>query len=123
VRKKTKTKKNKKRKKTKTLPTESDHPETEPMVEDSEESGSETESEEDEEDLDTILAKKHPEYKRAAKILEDLKAKFPQFNLNGDKNIWIIKPASMSRGRGILLFNNLVEIIDHTRGKDTQWIA
>ena len=30
----------------------------------------------------------------------------PQWHLN-TMNIWIIKPASMSRGRGIKTFNNL----------------
>lgn len=55
---------------------------------------------------------KHPEYKRAVKVLEDLKEKYPQFNLNGENNIWIIKPAGSSRGRGIVLYKQLVEILD-----------
>jgi len=29
----------------------------------------------------------------------------------------------MSRGRGIILFKNLVEILDHTGNKEAQWIA
>ncbi len=57
------------------------------------------------------------------KVLEQLKEKFPQFNMSGDKNIWIIKPAGSSRGRGILLFNSLVEIVDHVKSKEMQWIA
>jgi tubulin monoglycylase TTLL3/8 len=56
------------------------------------------------EDQDQIIASKNPEFKRAVKILEELKKKYPQFNLNGEKNIWIIKPAGSSRGRGIVLY-------------------
>ncbi len=55
-------------------------------------------------DQDNVIAKKNPEFKRAVKILEELKKKFPQFNLNGERNIWIIKPAGSSRGRGIVLY-------------------
>src|SRR5689334_21370915 len=36
---------------------------------------------------------------RVESILEEYKTKFPQFGLNGDKNIWIVKPAGLSRGR------------------------
>ena len=63
-------------------------------------------------DQDSAIAKKNPEFKRAIKILEELKKKFPQFNLNGERNIWIIKPAGSSRGRGIVLYKQLVEILD-----------
>ena len=63
-------------------------------------------------DQDNAIAKKNPEFKRAIKILEELKKKFPQFNLNGERNIWIIKPAGSSRGRGIVLYKQLVEILD-----------
>ena len=38
-------------------------------------------------------------------------------------NIWIIKPASMSRGRGIKTFNNLEEILDYVVGKNISWVA
>ena len=51
-----------------------------------------------------MIGSKHPEFRRAIKILEELKKKYPQFNLNGEKNIWIIKPAGLSRGRGIVLY-------------------
>lgn len=69
------------------------------------------------------IMNKHPEYKRALKILEGLKAKFPQFNLNGEKNIWIIKPAGSSRGRGIVLYKQLIEILDLCKQKESQYIA
>lgn len=75
------------------------------------------------EDQDQIIASKNPEFKRAVKILEELKKKYPQFNLNGEKNIWIIKPAGSSRGRGIVLYKQLVEILDLCKQKESQFIA
>ncbi|CAI2374863.1 unnamed protein product [Moneuplotes crassus] len=56
-------------------------------------------------------------------ICERLGQKFPQFHINGEKNIWIIKPAGLSRGRGIQVFSNLDDIIEYTRGKEKNWIA
>jgi tubulin monoglycylase TTLL3/8 len=52
-----------------------------------------------------------------------LKKKFPQFGLNGENNIWIIKPAGLSRGRGIVLYKQLVEILDLVKSKESQYIA
>ena len=74
-------------------------------------------------DSDQIIASKNPDFKRAIKILEELKKKYPQFNLNGEKNIWIIKPAGSSRGRGIVLYKQLVEILDLCKQKESQFIA
>ena len=46
-------------------------------------------------------------------IIERLKTKFIQYDLNGINNIWIVKPAGLSRGRGIEVFASLVEILDN----------
>ncbi|TMW58367.1 hypothetical protein Poli38472_009926 [Pythium oligandrum] len=62
----------------------------------------------------------------------------PQFHLNGggdlqstdpenkSRNVWIVKPAGMSRGRGIRVFNNLealLEYADVENHKECQWVA
>jgi len=90
---------------------------------DEEEKNEEAEEEEEEEnnelDTDLLIAAKHPEFKRAARILEDLKKKYPQYALNGERNIWIIKPAGSSRGRGIVLYKQLVEILDLCKSKES----
>lgn len=50
-------------------------------------------------------------------LLEEYEKRFPQFYLTGHNNIWILKPAGLSRGRGITCYNNLVEIQDHMKCK------
>ena len=60
---------------------------------------------------------------RVANVLEKLKQISPQYELNKFKNIWIIKPAGMSRGRGIKIFNNLTEIQDYSKYREQQYIV
>ena len=70
------------------------------------------ESDEEEDAIDKAIAKKFPEFKQCVQILQDLKDQYPQTGINGEQNIWIIKPAQSSRGRGIVLMKNLVEIME-----------
>ena len=55
-------------------------------------------------------------------VLENLAEKFPQTKINGMNNIWIVKPAGLSRGRGIKLFASYAEIIHHIKTRDFSWI-
>ena len=59
---------------------------------------------------------------KVAAILEKLKEKYPQFEINGTNNIWIVKPAGLSRGRGICCYNNLSEIIENSQ-KEGTWVV
>lgn len=43
--------------------------------------------------------------------------------MDGERNIWILKPAGSSRGRGIVLYKNLVEILDLCKDINTQYVA
>lgn len=46
-----------------------------------------------------------------------------EYHLNRE-NIWIVKPASRSRGRGIKAFSELDEILEYIIGRDDiQWVA
>lgn len=59
---------------------------------------------------------------RCLEICERLKKKFVQYDMNGTNNIWIVKPAGLSRGRGIEVFASLVEILDNCH-REGQWVA
>jgi tubulin monoglycylase TTLL3/8 len=54
---------------------------------------------------------------KAKDLLEELKKRFPQYAMNGTKNIWIVKPAGLSRGRGSQMFSDLKKLQDFIRGK------
>lgn len=54
--------------------------------------------------------------------LSKMHQKFPQYTINGKNSIWIVKPAGLSRGRGIRCHNNLVEIQDHIH-KEGTWVV
>lgn len=60
--------------------------------------------------------------KRVRQVLSELQLRFPQTDLNGKANIWIVKPAGLSRGRGIRCHSNLVEIQDHIQ-KEGTWVV
>lgn len=53
------------------------------------------------------------ELERNAEVIEQLRARSPQWDLDGVHNIWIVKPAGKSRGRGIGCFNSLADIRRH----------
>lgn len=97
--------------------------------------------------VDTIDEATVAEVVRLVKTLEKL---CPQFHINGgwdlspadenqqqqhkrdatlsskSLNIWIVKPAGMSRGRGIRVFNNLEQLLEYAdveNHKECQWVA
>ncbi|KRX02317.1 hypothetical protein PPERSA_09934 [Pseudocohnilembus persalinus] len=47
----------------------------------------------------------------------------PQYNMQGENNLWVIKPAGLSRGRGIRSFQDLEPIFEYVFSKDIQWVA
>ncbi|KAL4438623.1 hypothetical protein ABPG74_015521 [Tetrahymena malaccensis] len=60
--------------------------------------------------------------KLAQKYLEASKEYDPQYDLN-QKNLWIVKPAGLSRGRGIRAFDQLEPLLNYIMGKDVMWVA
>eukprot|EP00927_Polykrikos_kofoidii_P061652 TRINITY_DN56488_c0_g1_i1.p1 TRINITY_DN56488_c0_g1~~TRINITY_DN56488_c0_g1_i1.p1 ORF type:complete len:902 (+),score=145.78 TRINITY_DN56488_c0_g1_i1:46-2706(+) len=58
-------------------------------------------------------------------LLEPLRRLLPQFGIDGNQNIWVLKPAGKSRGRGIQLTARLEKVLDVGvgRGMEGRWIA
>ena len=50
-----------------------------------------------------------------APILEKLQNNFPQYAFSGDRNIWIVKPSGLSRGRGISCIDQLNDILSNIK--------
>lgn len=49
--------------------------------------------------------------KKAAKIISLITKFWPQIDIDGVLNIWIVKPGNKCRGKGIMLMNNIKDII------------
>ena len=48
-------------------------------------------------------------------ILDKISKNLPQFALEGSKNIWIVKPGGLSRGRGVHCIDQLNDILSNVR--------
>ena len=45
------------------------------------------------------------------KLLDEMREKYPQTDLNGYDNLWIVKPGGLSRGRKIRIFKEFQKIL------------
>ena len=62
-------------------------------------------------------------YKEKVKaLLQRTKEQFPQTEMNGFRNIWIIKPSGLSRGRGIKCADDLDDILNRVKSGANQFI-
>ena len=52
-------------------------------------------------------------------MLEKLRSKYPQTEMNGLNNLWIVKPGGLSRGRKIRIFKDFQKILDYAEVDST----
>jgi tubulin monoglycylase TTLL3/8 len=65
-------------------------------------------------------------YESAKRVLIDVRKFWPQIDLDGMKNIWIVKPGAQSRGRGIQLTDKLdkvIEKVNPTALKESRYVV
>ncbi|XP_029162007.1 tubulin monoglycylase TTLL3-like [Nylanderia fulva] len=65
-----------------------------------------------------VLASKH--------ILKKMRKHWPQIDMDGIMNLWILKPGNKSRGRGIVLMNKLEDVmakVNPTGKPDTRYVV
>lgn len=65
-----------------------------------------------------VLASKH--------ILKKMRKYWPQIDMDGVMNMWILKPGNKSRGRGIVLMNKLEDVVakvNPTGKPDTRYVV
>ncbi|NXC49838.1 TTLL3 monoglycylase, partial [Penelope pileata] len=62
---------------------------------------------------------------RGRSLLQDLAGRLPQLHMEGDCNIWILKPGAASRGRGIVCAARLDELLRLSSGnvREGRWVV
>ncbi|CAI8014663.1 Protein monoglycylase TTLL8 [Geodia barretti] len=64
--------------------------------------------------------------RKASDMLDELEKYLPQLYMDGVRNIWIVKPGAMSRGRGIVCLERLepiLELVSSPFHKEGKWVV
>ncbi|XP_077770153.1 protein monoglycylase TTLL8 isoform X2 [Canis aureus] len=77
---------------------------------------------------DAFISNSRNHLSQCQALLNKITSMNPQTEIDGLRNIWIIKPAAKSRGRDIVCMNRVEEILelvaaDHLPAKDNKWVV
>uniref|UniRef100_A0A8C4MU23 Tubulin tyrosine ligase like 8 n=1 Tax=Equus asinus TaxID=9793 RepID=A0A8C4MU23_EQUAS len=77
---------------------------------------------------DAFISNSRSHFSQCQALLNRLTSVNPQIEIDGLRNIWIIKPAAKSRGRDIVCMSRVEEILelvaaDHLPTKDNKWVV
>nr|XP_025875504.1 protein monoglycylase TTLL8 isoform X3 [Vulpes vulpes] len=77
---------------------------------------------------DAFISNSRNHLSQCQALLNKITSVNPQTEIDGLRNIWIIKPAAKSRGRDIVCMNRVEEILelvaaDHLPAKDNKWVV
>lgn len=75
-----------------------------------------------EEEKVNVVENLEPYLEVVGTLLRKIRSLFPQYDMNGEKNIWIMKPSGLSRGRGIACISNLNELLHFIKINSSQYI-
>ncbi|XP_054426453.1 protein monoglycylase TTLL8 [Pteronotus mesoamericanus] len=77
---------------------------------------------------DTFISNSRNHFSQCQALLNKISSVSPQTEIDGLRNIWIVKPAAKSRGRDIVCMDRVEEILDlvaadHASAKDNKWVV
>ncbi|XP_027971436.1 protein monoglycylase TTLL8 [Eumetopias jubatus] len=77
---------------------------------------------------EAFISNSRNHFSQCQALLNKITSVNPQTEIDGLRNIWIIKPAAKSRGRDIVCMNRVEEILelvaaDHLSAKDNKWVV
>ncbi|EDO44351.1 predicted protein, partial [Nematostella vectensis] len=74
-----------------------------------------------------VIANASPFARECQSTLNQLREHLPQFDIDGVRNVWIVKPGAKSRGRGIVCMDKLEDIMKLTGNivgqKEGRWVV
>ncbi|XP_035873039.1 protein monoglycylase TTLL8 [Phyllostomus discolor] len=77
---------------------------------------------------DAVISDPRSHLSRCQALLNRISAVSPQTEIDGLRNIWIVKPAAKSRGRDIVCMDRVEDVLelvaaDHLSAKDNRWVV